>query len=517
MLEKIRSVYVLRMPFSLLHSHKFYKLIKYNKSLQEKLEINIINFMEYSGKYIIYETKEKGKEYDIYNNKLIYQGEFLDGERNGEGKEYYYNKPGKHEKINYYEEYIKNKKRVKFVGEYLKGKIWNGKVYDRKGDIICVIKNGDGYIEEYYKYNFIKFVCKFHKGEFNGKGKSYSFFGQLNFEGDYLNGNKWNGKGYELEGKKRYELKEGKGFLKEYYSDGTIKFEGYYLNGERNGKGKEYHKNGKIKYDGEFIDGKRNGYGIKYNTQGEVIFEGEYLYGHKKKGKYYLNGILEYEGEYRFDKKWNGKGFDENGNIIYELINGNGKVKEYKKGILIFSGEYLDGKKNGKGYELEESYLKYCGEYINNVKNGKGREYYSYSIKSLNEIFLIGEANNDWTFGLKFDGEFLNGEKRKGKLYNPNGILEFEGEFSNGKKYKGKEYNSSGLVVFEGQYLNGEMWSGKRKEYYCCNNEIKFEGEIFEGIRWNGKGKEYDGGKIVFDGEYINGERVGNKCLKESI
>ena len=61
------------------------------------------------------------------------------------------------------------------------------------------------------------------------------------------------------------------------------------------------------------------------------------------------------------------------------------------------------------------------------------------------------------------------------------------------------------------------MWSGKRKEYYCCNNEIKFEGEIFEGIRWNGKGKEYDGGKIVFDGEYINGERVGNKCLKESI
>ena len=172
-------------------------------------------------------------------------------------------------------------------------------------------------------------------------------------------------------------------------------------------------------------------------------------------------------------------------------------------------------KKNGKGYELEESYIKYSGEYINNVKSGKGREFYSKSIKNPNEIFLKGET--DWTFGLKFDGEFLNGEKRKGKLYNPNGILEFEGEFSKDKKYKGKEYNSSGLVVFEGQYLNGEMWSGKRKEYYCYNNEIKFEGEIFEGIRWNGKGKEYDAGKIVFDGEYINGEKAGNKCLKESI
>ena len=28
-------------------------------------------------------------------------------------------------------------------------------------------------------------------------------------------------------------------------------------------------------------------------------------------------------------KKWNGKGYDENLNIIYELINGNGKIKEY--------------------------------------------------------------------------------------------------------------------------------------------------------------------------------------------
>ena len=28
------------------------------------------------------------------------------------------------------------------------------------------------------------------------------------------------------------------------------------------------------------------------------------------------------------NKKWNGKGYDENGNIIYELNNRNGKIKE---------------------------------------------------------------------------------------------------------------------------------------------------------------------------------------------
>ena len=32
-----------------------------------------------------------------------------------------------------------------------------------------------------------------------------------------------------------------------------------------------------------------------------------------------------------YDKKWNGKGYDNNGNEIYELINGNGPVKEYEE------------------------------------------------------------------------------------------------------------------------------------------------------------------------------------------
>ena len=41
-----------------------------------------------------------------------------------------------------------------------------------------------------------------------------------------------------------------------------------------------------------------------------------------EKGKNNRNGILEYEGEYLFNKKWNGKGYDENLNIIYEIING---------------------------------------------------------------------------------------------------------------------------------------------------------------------------------------------------
>ena len=38
---------------------------------------------------------------------------------------------------------------------------------------------------------------------------------------------------------------------------------------------------------------------------------------------------MEYEGEFRYFIKWNGKGYDESDNIIYELINWKGNVKEY--------------------------------------------------------------------------------------------------------------------------------------------------------------------------------------------
>ena len=54
-----------------------------------------------------------------------------------------------------------------------------------------------------------------------------------------------------------------------------------------------------------------------------------------------------FEGEYLYQKKWNGKLYDTNGNIISELINGNGKVKEYDEeyGYISFEGEYLNGKR----------------------------------------------------------------------------------------------------------------------------------------------------------------------------
>ena len=115
---------------------------------------------------------------------------------------------------------------------------------------------------------------------------------------------------------------------------------------------------------------------------------------------------MEYEGEYLYNKKWNGKGHDEDGNIIYELNNGNGKGKEYDGDQLKFEGEYLNGKRNGNGkeYGLNNNLL-YEGEFLNGKRNGKGKEYYSNG-------------------KLKIKGEYLNSNIWNGKGYNQNGNME---------------------------------------------------------------------------------------------
>ena len=99
---------------------------------------------------------------------------------------------------------------MKFEGEYLNGRKWKGKRYDRNNKLVFKLKDGKGHVKE-YNYN-----------------------SDLKYEGLYLNGQR-NGEG------------------KEYNSEDTLLFEREYLNGERNGKGKEYNTyNNKI-FEGEYL------------------------------------------------------------------------------------------------------------------------------------------------------------------------------------------------------------------------------------------------------------------------
>ena len=61
------------------------------------------------------------------------------------------------------------------------------------------------------------------------------------------------------------KIKDGIGNINEYNYKGKLEFEGEYLKGERNEKGREYYYfDGKIEFEGEYLNGKRNGKGREY-------------------------------------------------------------------------------------------------------------------------------------------------------------------------------------------------------------------------------------------------------------
>ena len=140
MLKKIKSKYCLGNIFAYINERRKLNIIKFNKRLQNLININIINYKIFSGKILIKETCENKENWKIYNSisnnlifegeyfhgngkeyypngELLFEGEFLNGSRNGKGKEYYPN--GK----------------LLFEGEFLNGKKWNIKEYDKYGNV----------------------------------------------------------------------------------------------------------------------------------------------------------------------------------------------------------------------------------------------------------------------------------------------------------------------------------------------------------------------------------------------
>ena len=514
----------------------------------------------FEGEYINGKKHGKGKEFNKYG-ELLFEGDYLNDKKwNGKGyyidikkycddnnyrienergekfdnsNIYYEMKEGKGLMIDYDdEEYI-------FEGEYLNGE-----------------RNGYGRDYKLFKNSLFIYEGEYLNGKRNGKGKEYvsndiqSAIGGSNkliFEGEYFCGKRWKGKGYDGNRNIVYEVKNGVGYIKEYYYHNVI-FEGQYINGEKNGKGIEFKFNNdptifsNERFEGNYVDGKKHGLGKVCKEKDIIVFQGLYLYNHKIKGtEYYNDGKIKYEGEYFFDQKWNGKGYDKDGNVIYEINNGTGKIKEYFENDKIqLQGELLNGKGDIKIYDKNEGLI-YEGGYINGEKNGRGKEYdmniYAKLECSFDGYFL---NNKRWYgFGKETFGNFLyigvysNGQiTGNGQLYWKNGNIISSGVYLNGKRWggEGKEFLFSNSLytgyhmIFLGEYLNG-VKHGKGLEFYL-NNKTKFEGEYLNGLKWNGieygiydleiyeikngNGfiREYDyNGNIIFEGEYLNGRR----------
>ena len=252
----------------------------------------------YSAQYS--ENLSRENQYDE-NGKIEYEGSFVNGLKQGKGKEY--NDNGK----------------IKYEGDFKNGE-HQRKIYDENGNII-------------YEGDFSN--CKY-----DGIGKEYYANGKIKYEGCYKNGHY-----------------EGKG--KFYYDNGKIKYEGDFKNDNYEGKGKLYNKNGNIIYEGYFEYDKNikasvyNEIGTLYYENGNIKYTGQFYKGHYHDSLfpapeddkiYYENGNIKYIGDFHYDKL-----YYENGNIKY--IGGFSIDKYHGKGILYkpdgtieYSGKFKDGK-----------------------------------------------------------------------------------------------------------------------------------------------------------------------------
>ena len=112
--------------------------------------------MEYEGEFLNGKRNGKGKEYS-YDGEFIFEGEYLDGKRNGKAKES--SKDG----------------IILFEGEYLNDEIWNGKEFypQKNGDIVEItyLNGNKSKKAKVYNNNSGKLIFK---GEFTLKNKDNS-------------------------------------------------------------------------------------------------------------------------------------------------------------------------------------------------------------------------------------------------------------------------------------------------------------------------------------------------------
>jgi hypothetical protein len=193
--------------FSFLSKKKTLKIISFNNKYQNKLGICLDDYKKLCEIYIDENRNGFGKILELKTKTTIFEGNFLNGKKNGKGKEYNKN----HDII--------------FEGIYLNDIKMSGNGYDENGNNILKIEEG-------------------------GKGKEYDYSGKLIYEGEYLNG-KRNGKGKEFSDKKLFfegeylynHKRKGKLYVK-----GILEFEGEYLF-DRKWNGKGFDENGKMIYE----------------------------------------------------------------------------------------------------------------------------------------------------------------------------------------------------------------------------------------------------------------------------
>tara|TARA_B100001250_G_scaffold157402_1_gene135236 strand:- start:167 stop:1429 length:1263 start_codon:yes stop_codon:yes gene_type:complete len=245
------------------------------------------------------------------------------------------------------------------------------------GDIENMKPNGQGTLTLPNEYTF---TGDFKDGKFHGQGTQI-FSNRDKYVGEFKSGKK-HGKGtlsltngFKYVGKFKNGKKHGQGTLDSI--DGG-KYVGTFKNDKKSGSGTLTSPGG-LKYVGEFKNGSKNGKGT-FTWPDDGKYEGEW-----KDGKFHGQGAFTFSdknigmGEFRGNKPWNIITYDNDGNIIWKMMDGvrvnKSKLLKVKNETLFRDTPLAKWNKGGKKWHRsgdKKKQAKYVGKIVNGVPNGLG-------------------------------------------------------------------------------------------------------------------------------------------------
>lgn len=439
-----------------------------------------------------------------YANLDVYEGEFLDNMRHGEGMLRMFSGDlyvGEHERNmfhgvgTYTYTPFTNEEGQYIVGKKYEGQWQNGKFH---GKGIFVLGTGgvySGVFERglYHGQGHFKsergdtYVGIFHNGKAGGKMRI-----------DFVNGDVYDG-----------ELKAGAfhGKGKFVYSQGRGMYEGEWARGRSHGHGMRIYSNGS-RYVGSFQDGEPHGEGVMFYANGDQFigqmvrgslcgrgvikyargdsYEGNFLNGVCfGEGKFSWSDGSYYEGQYRCTKV----------NKITEIEMPVANGKRHGFGLRVFAngarykGSWNNDKMDGPGELVQVDGAKFEGVFSNGLKHGYGQETFG-NLLSISYICPAGHRHKGIGY-CKYDGTYFRGFLQGKGVYCCLDGREYRGDFSNGKRhgYGRQEYLREG----DRGDLARQCVGGRGSMYRIA---------LYEG-HWH-EGERHGAGKIT----YVNGDTV---------
>ncbi|MGD9856751.1 MAG: hypothetical protein AB7U20_17525 [Planctomycetaceae bacterium] len=283
-------------------------------------------------------------------------------------------------------------------------------------------------------------AMEYEHGKSVGTLKHWSAGGELLTDGEYQDGEEWNGTFVDFDG------------------DLNLTAQRSLKNGQPHGQYSWWHKNGNLNTQGAFVDGDRDGVWKWFYENSQTFAEVQFAKGNLTgtESHWAVDGTLLTSGEYRDNEPWNGSFIDFNGTELLVTFQRSFKDGQphgewlwwHADGTPSTEGSFIHGKKHGSWrwwYEGGQMFAE--TEYDNGISRGTLR-HWSPEGKLLNE----GHYALD---GREWSGTFVD--------FKSNLVLTAQRTYIDGvKEGTWIEWHENGTKAFEATYQSGRpqgIWS----------------------------------------------------------